>query len=122
MPAAAKAETSGAENLLKHLWRADRGGAIKEHADLPEPFGTATDVRNTDRRQRRMDPEAGVWWVEHSDLPGLNAEAESLEALRDKLPGAIQDLLEAAGHTGEEEVLVEVIAHAHTRVRLGAAA
>jgi predicted RNase H-like HicB family nuclease len=68
------------------------------------------------------DPDAGVWWVEHSDLPGLNLEAESLEALRDKLPGAIEDLLEAAGHTGEREVQIEIIAHAHTRARLGTAA
>jgi predicted RNase H-like HicB family nuclease len=68
------------------------------------------------------DPDAGVWWVEHSDLPGLNLEAESLEALRDKLPGAIEDLLEAAGHTGEREVQIEIIAHAHTRDRLGTAA
>jgi hypothetical protein len=68
------------------------------------------------------DPDAGVWWVEHSDLPGLNLEAESLEALRDKLPGAIEDLFEAAGHTGEREVQIEIIAHAHTRARLGTAA
>jgi predicted RNase H-like HicB family nuclease len=68
------------------------------------------------------DPDAGVWWVEHSDLPGLNLEAETLEALRDKLPGAIEDLLEAAGHTGEREVQIEIIAHAHTRARLGTAA
>jgi predicted RNase H-like HicB family nuclease len=68
------------------------------------------------------DSDAGVWWVEHSDLPGLNLEAESLEALRDKLPGAIEDLLEAAGHTGEREVQIEIIAHAHTRARLGTAA
>jgi hypothetical protein len=68
------------------------------------------------------DAEAEVWWVEHSDLPGLNLEAESLETLRDKLPAAIEDLLEAAGHTGKGDVLVETKAHAHTHVRLGAAA
>jgi predicted RNase H-like HicB family nuclease len=68
------------------------------------------------------DPEAAVWWVEHSDLPGLNLEAESLDALRDKLPGAVEDLIEAAGQTGERELQIEIIAHAHARVRLGAAA
>ena len=68
------------------------------------------------------DPDAGVWWVEHSDLPGLNLEAETLEALRDKLPGAIEDLLEAAGHAGKDDVLVEIIAHARTHVKFGAAA
>jgi hypothetical protein len=61
-----------------------------------------------------------VGWVEHSDLSGLNIDAESLEALRHKLPGAIQDMLEASSHTGEDELLVA--AKAHTRVRLGAAA
>src|ERR1700674_4338583 len=61
------------------------------------------------------DPDAGVWCVEHSDLPGLNLEAESLEALRDKLPGALEDLMEAAGQTGEREVQIEIIAHARVR-------
>ena len=40
------------------------------------------------------DPEAGVWLVESSDVPGLNLEGETLEALAEKLPGAILDLLE----------------------------
>ena len=70
------------------------------------------------------DAEAGVWFVESSDLPGLNLEAESLEALADKLPGAILDLLEAGGHLGvggANEVPIELIAHASTRVRIAAA-
>lgn len=70
------------------------------------------------------DAEAGVWFVESSDVPGLNLEAESLEALADKLPGAILDLLEASGdlmsHNGQD-VPVELIAHASTRVRTAAA-
>lgn len=33
------------------------------------------------------DAEAGVWFVESSDLPGLNLEADTLEELTDKLPG-----------------------------------
>jgi hypothetical protein len=68
------------------------------------------------------DPEAQVWWVEHSDLSGLNLEAGTLEALRDKLPGAIADLIEVAGHTGGRDVQVEIIAHAQARVRIGTAA
>ena len=40
------------------------------------------------------DPEAGVWFVEQSDLFGLNAEAETLEGLVEKLPAVISDLLE----------------------------
>lgn len=72
-----------------------------------------------------FDPEARVWFVEDSgDLHGLNVEAPSLEALVDKLPGAIADLLEDAGFAdeGEREAPIEVVAHARTRVRFGAAA
>jgi len=35
-----------------------------------------------------------MWWTESSDLTGLNAEASTLEALRDKLPPLISDLIE----------------------------
>ena len=43
------------------------------------------------------DAEAEVWYIEHSDLPGLHIEAETPIALYDKLPGAIEDLLEGSG-------------------------
>jgi hypothetical protein len=33
------------------------------------------------------DAEADVWYVEDSDLPGVNAWAPSVQELRDKLPG-----------------------------------
>jgi hypothetical protein len=46
------------------------------------------------------DPEARVWYVEHSTLQGLHIEAETREALYSKLPGAIEDLL----GSGEREV------------------
>ena len=67
------------------------------------------------------DADAGVWWIEDSDLPGLNLEAESLDALRDKVPGAIEDLLEARGTDGRD-VLIAIVAHTLTRVRIGTAA
>ena len=69
------------------------------------------------------DQEAGVWFIESSDVPGLHLEAESLEALADQLPGAILDLLEASGQLPADgrDVPVELIAHASTRVRLAAA-
>lgn len=71
-----------------------------------------------------FDEEAGVWFVEHSDLPGLNVEAASVEELREKLPAAILDLLEAThGDGGEDfDVPVELIAHASARVRSQVAA
>ena len=71
-----------------------------------------------------FDPDARVWFVEDSDLHGLNAEGTTLEELVDKLPNVVADLLEANGYDaqGAREVPIELIAHARTRVRLGAAA
>jgi hypothetical protein len=43
------------------------------------------------------DPEAAVWVATTQDLRGLVTEAESIEALRAKLPGMILDLLEESG-------------------------
>jgi predicted RNase H-like HicB family nuclease len=43
------------------------------------------------------DPEAAVWVATTQDLRGLVTEAESIEALRAKLPGMILDLLEETG-------------------------
>ena len=52
------------------------------------------------------DSEARVWYTEHSSLPGLNLEAETIDGLREKLPAAIEDLLEGAGG---QEVQFELI-------------
>lgn len=68
------------------------------------------------------DADARVWYVESSDIPGLNLEAPSLEALRDKIPGAALDLFEADGVETEIDLPIEVIAHAATRLRAPAAA
>lgn len=86
----------------------------------------------------RRDPDAGVWFVEHSDLPGLNAEADTLEALEEAVTLAIADLIEE-GNMGDGpeggpeggaqggaegggaegyDVPVELIAHASSRVRV----
>lgn len=65
-----------------------------------------------------FDPDANVWFVESSDVPGLNLEAPSVEVLRDRLPGAILDLIEAEDDGGEEiDMAIELIAHASTRLR-----
>ena len=72
-----------------------------------------------------FDRDARIWFVEDSgELHGLNVEAPSLEALVDKLPGAVADLLQEAGveGDGEHETPIEVIAHARTKVRISAAA
>lgn len=59
------------------------------------------------------DAEAGIWYTEDSTLPGLNLEAERLDELRNKLPGAIEDLLKG---TGEREVPFQIIAPGHATV------
>lgn len=66
------------------------------------------------------DPEAGVWIVESSDVHGLRIEAATLEALIARIPGAIQDLLEDGGPA--EDVPIEIVAHASTRLSASLAA
>lgn len=63
-----------------------------------------------------FDAEAQVWYVESSDVPGLNLEAPSLDELREGLPDAILDLLEATAER-DFDIPVEIIAHASSRVR-----
>jgi hypothetical protein len=63
------------------------------------------------------DPEASVWVAESSDLP-LVTEAATIEALKAKLPGMIQDLLEADNDGQEIEIPFELIAHSTQRVRV----
>jgi hypothetical protein len=66
------------------------------------------------------DSEARVWWTAGSDLFGVNAEAPTLEALGAKLPGVVGDMIEASGEDAAANLLIEVIAHASTSVRLAA--
>jgi Domain of unknown function (DUF1902) len=68
--------------------------------------------------------DARVWFVQNSDLPGLAAEASTIEALIERIPGMIADLIEENGlGDGAElsEVPVEIIASRHARVHLHAA-
>jgi hypothetical protein len=70
----------------------------------------------------KFDPDVEVWFVESSDLPGVNAEAPTLEGLVKKLPAVVQDIFEATKGMGSAEIRdvpIEVIAHAHIRLRLG---
>jgi Domain of unknown function (DUF1902) len=59
------------------------------------------------------DAEAKVWYTQDSTLPGLNLEAETLDELRNKLPGAIEDLLEGSG---ARVVPFQIIAPGHATV------
>ena len=60
------------------------------------------------------DPEAAVWVATTSDLRGLVTEAETIEALRAKLPGMILDLLEENGDS-DLPASIEIIAQASDR-------
>jgi predicted RNase H-like HicB family nuclease len=61
------------------------------------------------------DPEAAVWVATTQDLRGLVTEAESVEALRAKLPGMILDLLEENG-ISDLPASIELIARASDRL------
>ena len=64
------------------------------------------------------DSEAGVWCVEGSDLPGLNAEAKTVEELRVQVELAVIDLIEASGGAdGDFEVPIELVARSVARSR-----
>jgi predicted RNase H-like HicB family nuclease len=66
------------------------------------------------------DDEARVWFVETSTLPGLRTEAETVEALRAKLPGLVEDLVEANGLNLTGEVHIDVVARTHAIANVAA--
>ena len=61
------------------------------------------------------DPEAAVWVATTQDLRGLVTEAESIEALRAKLPGMILDLLEEQGNS-DLPASIEIVARSSDRL------
>ena len=63
------------------------------------------------------DDEARVWVAESSDIQGLVTEADTLEALRDKLLVMIPELLEFHDiHSDFPEIPVHIMAEQSTRV------
>jgi predicted RNase H-like HicB family nuclease len=61
------------------------------------------------------DPEAEVWVATTQDLRGLVTEAESIEALRSKLPGMVLDLLEESG-SSDVPASIEIVARVSDRL------
>jgi predicted RNase H-like HicB family nuclease len=61
------------------------------------------------------DPEAAVWVATTNDLKGLVTEADTMEALRAKLPGMILDLLEEYG-LSDLPASIEIVARASDRL------
>ena len=56
-----------------------------------------------------LDEEARVWVATSDDVPGLATEADTIEALVDKLKVMIPELLEANGETDLGEVPFELL-------------
>ena len=65
-------------------------------------------------------PDARVWFVQRSDVHGLRIEAATIEEMVERIPGAIQDLLDDGDGLNAHDVPVEVVAHRSTSVRLDA--
>lgn len=65
------------------------------------------------------DAEAGVWFVQETDVPGLATEAPTLEELRHKVPAMIRDLIEGESDN-PEEIEIDFIAYAHDRMKVAA--
>ena len=59
----------------------------------------------------KWDSEAGVWVAESDDVPGLVAEAESPNLLREKLRILIPELLELNGVLPENASSVQFSVH-----------
>ncbi len=67
------------------------------------------------------DPKAKVWVATSDDVPGLITEAETIEALTEKLSLMIPELLEANGTlpgNAIREVPINLIAHREQLISL----
>lgn len=63
------------------------------------------------------DDEASVWVAETTDVPGLAAEAATLEELRLKVLAMIPELIELNGlHSDLPEIPVHIMAEQTTRI------
>ena len=56
------------------------------------------------------DAEASVWVATSDDVPGLVAEADTLEALSAKLETLVPELLDANGYPNGPDVPFELLA------------
>ncbi len=65
------------------------------------------------------DDDAGLWYVEHSDVEGLHVEGNTFEAFCRNVRDAAVGLFEG-GRDGAGEIQIEIIAHASVRARVAA--
>ena len=65
----------------------------------------------------QWDNAARVWVATTDDVPGLATEAETLEALRDKLVVMIPELMQANGVASElPEIPIHIVAEMGARI------
>jgi len=69
----------------------------------------------TIRINAEYDPEASVWVAESDDIP-LITEADTVEALRAKLPGMISDLIEG----DSRDFIIDLTTHSTESIALPA--
>lgn len=65
------------------------------------------------------DDEAGVWYIEETDIPGLITESETLEGLRQRIRDVLPDLLFDVADK-PDEIEIDLIAYRHERVKTAA--
>jgi len=63
--------------------------------------------------EAHWDPEAGVWVAESEDIPGLVAEAESLNGLIEKIRVLVPELFALNGGLEPGQKVVNVLVRAH---------
>ncbi len=69
--------------------------------------------------QADWDPEASVWVATSEDVPGLATEAETIEALTEKLRVMIPELLEANQMLPDHlAISFELTSHRHEQVKM----
>lgn len=66
-----------------------------------------------------FDNDAMVWWVQECDVQGVSLEADTIDALINRLPGAILDVWEASADSLDLETPVELITHTSRVMRQG---
>lgn len=70
-------------------------------------------MSRTYKVEARWDSEAGVWVAESDNIPGLVAEAESMNALVEKVRALVPELFELNGGLEPGQKSVNVVVRAH---------
>jgi predicted RNase H-like HicB family nuclease len=86
---------------------------------LPLAFVETAIMRRHAFVRAAWDDDAKVWYVEESDISGLATEADTLEALMQRIRDIIPDLLDGVEDV-PEHIEIDLIAHTHERVATAA--